>query len=57
MSENQSAATLFEYQRYPYISSKVDSFKEGDLHLTDKTIELLDTLNRKDVPWRSAGTR
>ncbi|WP_067072787.1 McrC family protein [Methanoculleus horonobensis] len=47
MSENQSTATLFEYQKYPYESSKTDSFKEGTLHLTDKTIELLDSLNSK----------
>lgn len=47
MSENPSTAILFEYQRYPYVSSKVDSFKEGTLHLTGKTIELLDTLNNK----------
>lgn len=47
MSENQSTATLFEYQRYPYVFSKTDSFREGTLHLTDKTIELLDSLNSK----------
>lgn len=47
MSENQPVATLFEYQRYPYVSSKTDSFGEGTLHLTKKTIELLDCLNNK----------
>ncbi|KDE54379.1 hypothetical protein, partial [Methanoculleus sp. MH98A] len=47
MSENQPVATLFEYQRYPYVPSKTDSFGEGTLHLTKKTIELLDSLNSK----------
>lgn len=47
MSENQSVATLFEYRRYPYVSSTTDSFREGTLYLTDRTIELLSSLNSK----------
>ncbi len=47
MSKTQSVATLFEYQRYPYVCSKTDSFREGILFLTDRTIGLLDSLNSK----------
>ncbi|NMA10235.1 MAG: McrC family protein [Methanomicrobiales archaeon] len=47
MTETRSAATLFEYQRCPYVSSKEDTFREGTLHLTKKTIDLLDSLNGK----------
>lgn len=47
MNETQSAATLFEYRRCPYVSSKTDSFREGTLHLTDRTLGLLDSLNSK----------
>nr|WP_303714165.1 McrC family protein [Methanoculleus marisnigri] len=46
-SETRSAATLFEYRRYPYVSSRTDSFSEGTLFLTDTTIELLDRLNSR----------
>ena len=46
-SEPQSVATLFEYRRYPYVSSKKDSFREGTLFLTDKTIGLLESLSSK----------
>ena len=42
-----SVATLFEYQKYPFILSNVDSFEEGTLFLTDKTLELLEELNVK----------
>ncbi|MDD4455723.1 MAG: McrC family protein [Candidatus Methanomethylophilaceae archaeon] len=47
MSEPKSVATLFEYQRYPYVSSKTDSFRKGVLSLTDKTIGLLEHLNSR----------
>nr|WP_214019883.1 McrC family protein [Methanoculleus sp.] len=47
MSETRSAATLFEYQRYLYVSSKTDSFRGGTLFLTDRTIGLLECLNSK----------
>ncbi|WP_332449378.1 McrC family protein [Methanoculleus sp.] len=47
MNEIRSVATLFEYGRYPYRSSKTDSFSGETLYLTDKTIELLDSLNHK----------
>jgi len=39
-------ATLFEYQKYPYQKADSDSFREGMLYLTEKTIGLLETLNQ-----------
>ena len=40
-----STATLFEYVAYPYEVAGRDSFSEGRLHLTEETLDRLDTLN------------
>jgi len=40
-----STATLFEYVAYPYEVAGHDSFSEGRLHLTEETLDRLDTLN------------
>jgi len=40
------SVTLFEYQRYPYECSERDEFKEGTLYLTERTLTLMEELNR-----------
>lgn len=51
-----STATLFEYVAYPYEVAGRDSFSEGRLHLTEETLDRLDTLNETKDSWTSAGT-
>ncbi len=40
-------ATLIEYKSYPYQVAPTDSFRDGRLFLTEKTLELLENLNRE----------
>lgn len=45
LNDMRTKATLFEYQAYPYQIAQKDSFEDGTLHLTTKTIETLEHLN------------
>ena len=45
LNDMRTKATLFEYQAYPYQLAHKDSFTDGTLHLTTRTIETLELLN------------